>query len=149
MGHKLTRIFGSFASDTFVGFIMASLIFVSFSPAVAQADDQVSFGRLPVSADAAPKRILRLEVSAYTSRPQETDATPFVTASNTRVRDGVVASNSLPIGTRIRIPAAYGDKVFIVEDRMNARYTRNVDIWMDDLVKAKSLGRRQLDVHVF
>lgn len=131
------------------GFLTASFALAAFGPAVARADDQAPFGTLALAVDAKPRRTVRLEVSAYTSRPQETDATPFVTASGTRVRDGVVASNAFPIGTRVRIPALFGDKVFIVEDRMNARYGGHVDVWMDDLAAAKAVGRRFVDVQVF
>lgn len=149
MGQKLARIFGSYGPGMVAGFLSASFSITAFGPAIARADDQAPFGVLPVSADATPRHVLRVEVSAYTSRPQETDSTPFVTASGTRVRDGVVATNAFPIGTRLRIPALYGDKVFIVEDRMNARYGAHMDIWMDDLTEAKALGRRQLEVYVF
>lgn len=138
MGQKRTSIF-----------VVAALVLASFAPTTVIAADQVPFGSLPAAVDATPKRVMRVEVSAYTSRPQETDATPFVTASGTRVRDGVIAANTLRFGTRVRIPELYGDKVFIVEDRMNPRYGRHVDIWMEDLMAAKALGRRQVEIHVF
>ncbi len=149
MGQKLARILGSYGPGIVAGFTAASFAFMAFGPAVARADDQPPFGVLPASADAAPRNVLRMEVSAYTSRPQETDATPFVTASGTRVRDGIVATNRFPIGTRLRIPSIYGDKVFVVEDRMNARYGNHVDVWMDSVTEAKALGRRFLEVQVF
>src|SRR3990167_1248447 len=38
-------------------------------------------------------------ITAYSSTPEETDSTPFITASGTHVRDGVVAANFLPLGT--------------------------------------------------
>lgn len=68
-------------------------------------------------------------ITAYSSRPEETDDTPFITASGTHVRDGVVAANWLPIGTKIRIPSLYGDKVFVVEDRMARKNSHKLDIW--------------------
>ena len=39
-------------------------------------------------------------VTAYSSTPEETDDTPFVTASGTSVRDGVIATNFLEFGTK-------------------------------------------------
>ena len=90
----------------------------------------------------------RIPTTAYTSRPQETDSTPFITADGSHVRDGIVAANFLKFGTKIRIPELYGDKIFEVHDRMNARYWYKVDIWMDDLQDARQHGVRRLTIEV-
>lgn len=89
-------------------------------------------------------------VTAYSSRPQETDDTPFITASGTYVRDGVAAANFLPIGTKFRIPDQFGDKIFVVEDRMNPRYNdvHIVDIWFDDHVEALSFGKKSMKIEL-
>ncbi|MBI2278483.1 MAG: 3D domain-containing protein [Candidatus Brennerbacteria bacterium] len=79
-------------------------------------------------------------VTAYSSTPEETDETPFLTARNTEVRDGIVATNFLPFGTRIMIPERFGQKVFIVEDRMHRRKTNFVDVWMSTKEAAKEFG---------
>jgi 3D (Asp-Asp-Asp) domain-containing protein len=89
-----------------------------------------------------------LFVTAYSSTPDQTDDTPFITASGTHVRDGVVAANFLPIGAKIRLPTMYGDKIFIVEDRMNSRYTYRVDIWMRTREEAKQFGLRNLPIEI-
>lgn len=89
-----------------------------------------------------------LFITAYSSTPDQTDDTPFITASGSHVRDGVVAANFLPIGTKIRFPTMYGNKVFIVEDRMNSRYTYRVDIWMRTREEAKQFGLRNLPIEV-
>jgi len=93
---------------------------------------------------------MRVWATAYTSHPMETDDTPFVTASGSTVRDGVVASNFLPMGTKFMIPNHYGDKVFVVEDRMNARYNdkKTVDIWFESRTDALQFGRRSLVVEL-
>jgi 3D (Asp-Asp-Asp) domain-containing protein len=89
------------------------------------------------------KRRLIARISAYTSTRDQTDATPFTTASGSTVREGTLAMNGVPFGTRVRIPDAYGDRVFVVEDRMNARYGRNhADIWMTTRDAARRWGRR-------
>jgi len=44
------------------------------------------------------------------------------------VRDGVIATNILPFGTKVRIPEIFGDKVFVVEDRMARKHADRVDI---------------------
>ncbi len=120
------------------------------APSVVVAEDRVPFGTLPAASERPPRYTIVAEVSAYTSRPEETDDTPFITASGTRVRDGIVAANGLKFGTRVRIPALFGDKVFVVEDRMNPRYGRDhMDLWMEDLAAAREFGRRRVAVEVF
>ncbi|MBU6500963.1 MAG: 3D domain-containing protein [Patescibacteria group bacterium] len=79
-------------------------------------------------------------VTAYSSSPDQTDDTPFITASGSRVHDGVIATNLLPFGTEIKIPDIFGDKIFTVEDRMNRRKTDNVDIWMPSRAQALRFG---------
>jgi 3D (Asp-Asp-Asp) domain-containing protein len=86
----------------------------------------------PSDAPAQTIKVLYREMTAYTSRPQETDDSPCVSADGSVVFDGMVASNGLPFGTKFRIPDYFGDKVFEVRDRMNARYTTRIDIWMDN-----------------
>jgi 3D (Asp-Asp-Asp) domain-containing protein len=88
-------------------------------------------------------------ITAYSSTVGQTDSTPFITASNTTVRDGIVANNLLPFGTRIRIPELYGDKIFIVEDRMHSRKGNyHVDIWFPTYEQAKEFGARIAKIEV-
>lgn len=93
----------------------------------------------------APK-VITVLITAYTSRPEETDDTPFITASGKRVKLGIVASNFLPLGTKIKIPQLFGDQVFYVEDRMNPCYKDRIDIWLPSLEKAKRFGVKKAKV---
>jgi len=77
-----------------------------------------------------PKEIYQVWVTAYSSTPEETDDTPFITATGSQVRDGIAAANFLPFGTKIKIPEIFEDKVFVIEDRMHERKKNYVDIWM-------------------
>ncbi len=79
-------------------------------------------------------------VTGYSSTYEETDDTPFITASGDFVSDGVVAANFLPLGTKIRIPSLFGDKVFEVKDRMNERYFYRIDVWFPDKESALRFG---------
>ncbi|MBI4359234.1 MAG: 3D domain-containing protein [Candidatus Nealsonbacteria bacterium] len=80
-------------------------------------------------------------VTAYSSSVWETDDTPYLTAANTLTRDGVVASNLLPFGTKIRIPELFGEKTFVIEDRMNKRVGDfQIDIWFPTAWEAKQFG---------
>ncbi|MEK7649740.1 MAG: hypothetical protein AAB367_02160 [Patescibacteria group bacterium] len=88
-------------------------------------------------------RTHQLAVSAYTSRPEETDSTPFETASGKRVQWGIVASNKFPLGTKLRFPKLFGEQEFVVEDCMNERYKQRVDIWMPELKPARKFGLKK------
>lgn len=88
-------------------------------------------------------------VTAYSSSAWETDDDPETTAAGTGVRDGVIANNILPFGTKIRIPELYGDKIFVVEDRMHWRKGESqFDIWMDSYQKAKNFGVKQTYIEI-
>ncbi|MBI2062673.1 MAG: 3D domain-containing protein [Candidatus Yanofskybacteria bacterium] len=93
-------------------------------------------------------REMVVHATAYSSTPDQTDDTPFITAWNTTVRDGIIAANFLPFGTKIKIPDIYGDKIFTVEDRMNRRYWYRIDIWFPDRTSALDFGLKQVKIHV-
>jgi 3D (Asp-Asp-Asp) domain-containing protein len=42
----------------------------------------------------------------------------------------------------------FGDKVFIVADRMNPRFDDRADIWMNDRQDAMNFGLRRLTIEV-
>lgn len=127
---------------------------ISNSPAKPIAQLEIKNGLLKVaSAAATPKTTAGLEtyqvwVTAYSSTPEETDSTPFVTASNKTVRDGVMAANFLPFGSKVKIPEIFGDKVFTVEDRMHERKTGFVDIWMPTKEQAQKFGITRTEIVV-
>lgn len=111
------------------------------------------YGRLPVAQEAPARRHYSIPVTAYTSDVAQTDDTPCITASGLDVCErnieNVVAANFLPLGTRVKIPELYGDRVFYVEDRMNARYNYKMDIWMKELEDAKQFGVKYVTIEVF
>lgn len=94
------------------------------------------------------KTTTSIVVTSYNSEPGQTDATPFITAFGTQVRDGIVATNYLPKGTKVRFPDLYGDKVFVVEDRMNIRYNKRMDIWSADKQFSRNFGARYLRMEI-
>ena len=100
-----------------------------------------------VEAEATAKS-QKVWVTAYSSTPEETDDTPFVTAMGTKVRDGIIATNLLPFGTKVKIPKLFGNKVFVVEDRMHRRKQNNVDVWMDSKEDALEFGIAYADIVV-
>jgi len=98
--------------------------------------------------DEAAVRTLTVPTSAYTSEVGQCDGSPFTTADGSQVRDGIVAANFLPIGTRLRIPQYFGNQVFEVHDRMNARYTYKMDIWMLNKPDALKWGVRSVKIEI-
>ncbi len=107
------------------------------------------YGEFTQSDLRGPSYTMTVPTTAYNSDPAQTDDTPFITASGTHTRFGVVAANFLPIGTRIKIPDHFGDQVFVVEDRMNARYNKRVDIWMQENSDARQWGVRNVTIEVY
>ncbi len=85
-------------------------------------------------------REVKTIATGYSSTFDQTDETPFITASGTQVREGIVAANFLPFGTKIRLPELYGDKIFVVEDRMHPRKKYQVDIWFPNREDALNFG---------
>jgi len=91
-------------------------------------------------------KIMKIVLTGYSSTADQTDDTPFITASNTRVRDGIVAANFLAFGTQVKIPAIFGDKVFTVEDRMAKKHNDKMDIWFSERYLAKNFGVQEAEV---
>jgi len=91
-------------------------------------------------------------ITAYNSDPRQTDDTPCITANNFNVCEhgieDTVAANFLKFNTKIRIPDLFGDRIFIVRDRMNKRYPDRLDIWMLDQDEAWKFGRRTARIEV-
>ena len=87
-------------------------------------------------------------VTAYSSTPDQTDSTPFITASGTDVRDGVIACNFLRFGTKVRFPQLYGEKIFLVEDRMATHNSHKMDIWFTSRDQAKQFGIKIAKVEI-
>lgn len=92
---------------------------------------------------------IKMVITAYSSTENQTDDTPFITASNKRVADGIIANNMLPFGTKVRIPQLYGSKIFTVEDRMHKRKGKyHVDIWFPEYQQAKEFGAQITDIEI-
>ena len=106
-------------------------------------------GKIPESEK--PDKKVNAVITAYTSTPGQTDDSPFIAATGKRVYDGMIAANWLPFGTKVKIPALYGDKIFTVDDRMNKRYGYGrMDIWLDTTrAEAMKFGVKRVVVEVF
>lgn len=84
-------------------------------------------------------------VTAYTSSVDETDSTPFETASGARTRDGIVACPArYEFGTRVLIEGVE----YVCEDRMHARFGDRFDVWMNTKSEAFSFGKKVVEVTI-
>ncbi len=91
-------------------------------------------------------------ITAYSSDIYQCDSTPCITANGFNVCEygimDTVAANHLKFGTKIKIPDVFGDRIFIVRDRMNNRYKDRVDIWMTKKDDAINFGVKEAAVYV-
>lgn len=91
-------------------------------------------------------------ITAYNSKAGQTDNSPCITANGFDVcKNGVedtVAANFLPFGAKVRIPDLFGDRVFVVRDRMHPRHKNRLDIWMINYEDAKQFGVKTAKIEV-
>ena len=148
--------------------IIALAIFVSAMPA-GPADAQTIFSPIidmfttkdaefPVSNDKQAVKTITVVSTAYNSLEGQTDSTPCITANGHNLCEqyeeqgfgNTIAANFLTMGTQVRFPELYGDKIFIVRDRMNKRYGNGrIDIWLPEYSEAKKFGVKRLQMEIF
>jgi len=98
-------------------------------------------------------KTIKVVVTAYSSSWDETTGIPGmtgnITASGKTVADGIIANNMLPFGTKVKIPALYGNKIFIVQDRMASYKSKyHIDIWMPSKPLAVNFGLKTAEIEV-
>jgi len=108
---------------------------------------------IPLSNPANPEpeivRRFSVIITGYSSTPWQTDDSPYITAAGTWVREGIIANNILPFGTRVKIPELFGDQIFVVEDRMSwQKGNYQIDIWFPDYWEAVSFGAKRTYIEV-
>lgn len=141
------------ANYVFVGILLGICLMGIATPKITSAsfDNATNATYIVKNTSWVRNTVKKLDVviTAYTSTPDQTDDSPFITASNKYVKDGIIANNMLPFGTKVRIPELYGNKVFTVEDRMNKRKGNyRFDIWMADLEDAIHFGVKKVQIEV-
>ncbi|MEK7541045.1 MAG: hypothetical protein AAB529_02300 [Patescibacteria group bacterium] len=129
-------------SSIIAGIIAGAILLGMIVPQTAKAETFLNKAQVDKFYLKVVKKI-KMVVTAYSSTPEQTDSTPFITSSGKNVADGIVANNMLPFGSKIRIPDVYGDKIFIVEDRMHRRKGKyHLDIWFPEYSQAKKFGAK-------
>lgn len=148
---SLSPLFTMSSTPNLLGY--SSLLFSKIG-GEKDADDTKVIEAAKAKAEPKMKAVKTIQVvaTAYSSTPDQTDKTPFETALGTMVRDGIIAANFLDFKTKVRIPKLFGDKVFVVEDRMNRRYTDaippRIDLWMPERETAKIFGIKEVEMEI-
>ncbi len=116
------------------------------------AVDLPNINFLPENDELTVKSVRKYIVTAYNSEVGQCDDSPCVTANGFNVCEygieDTVAANFLPFGAKIRFPELFGDRVFVVRDRMNSRYTHRIDIWMNSKISAKQFGVKLAKIEI-
>lgn len=109
--------------------------------------------RLPKNGLREPFLKTWLIATAYNSLPNQTDNSPCITASGFDLcendKENIIATNFLPIGTIVKIPDLFGDRIFRVEDRMHSKYYKQIDIWFRDYDDAVKFGAKWVEIEVY
>lgn len=100
-----------------------------------------------------PERVsLRVNATAYTSTPGQTQGDPFLAAWNNRLEPGMKAlavsrdllKKGLANGSKVKVEG-YG--TYTVLDKMNRRYKRRVDLYFGTRTQAaREFGRREVTI---
>ncbi len=129
-----------------------------FSPTAASAQEEAESKTFPVAEDRKPIKTIWVTVTAYNSVPGQTDDTPCITANGHDLCKqyaeqgfgNTIAGNGMKFGTHVRLPEVFGDKEFVVRDRMNARYEYGrIDVWLPTIEEARAFGVKRVQMEIY
>jgi 3D (Asp-Asp-Asp) domain-containing protein len=163
----ITKAFDYFTISLLI-VILFDLILFPLPPLMASADEgadfsmvavantnnteQVLLNSLPEASDWNVVRTGYYSMTAYNSEAAQCYGDPCITANGFNLcehnTEDSVAANFLKFGTRIRIPELFGDRVFVVRDRMNSRYQDRVDVWMKEKQDALNFGLKYAKIEI-
>ncbi|NCB20848.1 MAG: hypothetical protein EOM88_02920 [Clostridia bacterium] len=111
---------------------------------------------LPINKEVQPQvKVISSSIrtlTAYNSLPEQTDDTPCITANGFNLckhwTEDTIAANFLKFGTKVRIPELFGDRIFVVRDRMNKRFSDRVDVWLKDKQDARKFGKQTARIEI-
>jgi len=130
---------------------VAFVLFIAFMFCIPYRFDSIT--TLDVAPVNASKHVIKkftvtipIVVTAYSPTKDQCDDDPLITASNIRVRDGIIALSrdlekdlNLKFGDRVSIE---GVGEFEFQDRMNRRWLRKADIFMWSREEALRFGKQ-------
>ena len=146
IGPLITNSSGSFIAEDFSQEPAAEFLAQNYPVFPPEADQPLAENDRENQAEKT--EIVKILITAYSSSVDETDETPFITASGSYVRSGIVAANFLPFGAAIRIPKIFGNQIFIVEDRLHERNSNQVDIWLPTKKEALEFGVKISEIEI-
>ena len=104
-------------------------------------------------------KVILVTATIYHADPNQTDDTPFITASGAHIMEccpgqhrWIAVSRDLEelgfiFGARVRITGTDGfDGVWTVQDRMNSRWTRRIDLLVDKSIKYGKWDPVQIEI---
>jgi len=143
---------------------------LAITPDAIVLDEPVEHGLFSVAFGPTANPTATLRATGYNSLVNQTDSTPFITATGARTRFGIVAvsrdllGNDLPYGSLVRLRdlgSYYTGKgagafqhlldeqgLFVVEDTMHARKTQQLDVWFPEYSTAINWGVRRVEVEL-
>ena len=91
-------------------------------------------------------KVIEADITGYSSEIGQTDSTPFLTAAQTKVRDGVIACpRYIKFFTKVEVDG----KEYSCEDRMNIRYMDRFDIYFESKEEALEFGIKKLKIIIY
>jgi len=114
----------------------------------------VTGATLVAGCDRSGPQSMEVTASAYTLRAEETAKDSVgIGAWGDKLKPGMnviavsrdLIDEGLDHGTEVRIEGF--DETFVVRDKMNARWSRKIDILMDDPESARQWGKRTVTIH--
>lgn len=149
--HKHREKLNSFGYEKESNFIMAIMMFLCLAFIIfcmlVLIKDYLNNYKIEPRTIIMNENTLIATITAYTSSVDETDDTPFITASGKKTGNGIIACPpKYPFGTQVEIEG----RLFVCEDRMNKRYhnQERFDIWMETKDDAYNWGLRKLVVNI-
>ena len=145
-----TPLIGSILAGILVGICLLGIIM----PQTINADfnsttNAASYVAKATNVAQKAVKTIKVVVTAYSSTPDQTDDTPFITASGKHVAENIIANNMLPFGTKVKIPKLYGNKIFVVGDRMNkSKSNYHIDLWMPSKTLAINFGVKTAEIEI-
>lgn len=95
----------------------------------------LAIASLWISNDVDAARVMNVSAYTHTGNVMANGEYPYV---------GAVASDDLPIGTKVRV----NGQEYVVKDRFGGGYTDRLDIFMDTYDEAIEFGRQWLNVEI-
>lgn len=143
---------------------------LALAPSAVVLENPVEPGLFSVTVGPSANPTATLRATGYNSQVNQTDSTPFITATGARTRFGIVAVSrdllgaDLPYGSLVRLRdlgSYYTGRgagmfqslldqqgLFIVEDTMHARKTQQLDVWFPEYSTAINWGVRRIEVEL-